>query len=213
MALYNWVSTPKWTGRQEVWSWVAGLHVSHDRALYCSKTNLKTSDVVLESRECGTRWEFLVGRSLSVCATEMWWCSEAFRKRGHWFWAWGHDDQNHWGRFSALAVDTKYPRARGCCFSSSGASLERRHSPWLRLCWKWEPTPIPEGEPGEGTGEELGEEWRFPVINMPISLSISSGNGRSTNMSSLFLLIVLRSSWKPFNLSVSLSYTHTQWCR
>lgn len=52
-----------------------------------------------------------------------------------------------------------------------------------RLCWKWEPTPIP-GEPGEGTGEELGEEWRFPVINMPISLSISSGNGRSTNMSS-----------------------------
>lgn len=56
-----------------------------------------------------------------------------FRKRGHWFWAWGHDDQNHWGRFSALAVDTKYPRARGCCFSSSGASLERRRSPWL---WK-----------------------------------------------------------------------------
>lgn len=40
MALYNWVSTTKWTGRQEVRSWVAGLHVSHDRALYCSKTNL-----------------------------------------------------------------------------------------------------------------------------------------------------------------------------
>lgn len=56
-----------------------------------------------------------------------------FRKRGHWFWAWGQEDQNHWGRFSALAVDTKYPRARGCCFSSSGASLERRRSPWL---WK-----------------------------------------------------------------------------
>lgn len=53
-----------------------------------------------------------------------------------------------------------------------------------RLCWKWEPTPIPEGEPGEGTGDELGEEWRFPVIKMPMSLSISSGNGRSTNISS-----------------------------
>lgn len=80
MALYNWVSTTKWTGRQEVRSWVAGLHVSQDRALYCSKTNLKTSDVVLESRGCGTRCEFLAGRSSSVCATEMWWCSEAWQK-------------------------------------------------------------------------------------------------------------------------------------
>lgn len=41
---------------------------------------LKTSDVVLESRGCGTRWEFLAGRSSSVCATEMWWCSEAWWK-------------------------------------------------------------------------------------------------------------------------------------
>lgn len=55
MALYNCVSTTKWTGRQEVRSWVAGLHVSQDRALYCSSTNLRTSDVVLESRGCGAR--------------------------------------------------------------------------------------------------------------------------------------------------------------
>lgn len=41
---------------------------------------LKTSDVVLESRGCGTRCEFLAGRSSSVCATEMWWCSEAWQK-------------------------------------------------------------------------------------------------------------------------------------
>lgn len=40
MALYSCVSTTKWTGRQEVRSWVAGLHVSQDRALYCSSTNL-----------------------------------------------------------------------------------------------------------------------------------------------------------------------------
>lgn len=59
-----------------------------------------------------------------------------FRKRGHWFCAWGQDDQNHCGRFSALAVDTKYPRASGCCFSSSGASLERRRSPWIWKNWK-----------------------------------------------------------------------------
>lgn len=39
--------------------------------------HLKTSDVVLESRGCGARWVFLAGRSSSVCATEMWWWSEA----------------------------------------------------------------------------------------------------------------------------------------
>lgn len=38
---------------------------------------LKTSDVVLESRGWGTRWEFLAGSSSSVCAMEMWWCNEA----------------------------------------------------------------------------------------------------------------------------------------
>lgn len=38
--LYIWVSTTKWTGRQERRSWVAGSHVSHERALYCSRTNL-----------------------------------------------------------------------------------------------------------------------------------------------------------------------------
>ena len=41
MALYNCVSTTKWTGRQELRSWVAGLQVSQDSALYCSKTNLR----------------------------------------------------------------------------------------------------------------------------------------------------------------------------
>lgn len=40
MKLYIWVSTTKWTGRQERRSWVAGSHVSQERALYCSKTNL-----------------------------------------------------------------------------------------------------------------------------------------------------------------------------
>lgn len=38
--LYIWVSTTKWTGRQERRSWVAGSHVSQERALYCSRTNL-----------------------------------------------------------------------------------------------------------------------------------------------------------------------------
>lgn len=40
MKLYIWVSTTKWTGRQERRSWVAGSHVSQERALYCSRTNL-----------------------------------------------------------------------------------------------------------------------------------------------------------------------------
>lgn len=44
MALYSCVSTTKWTGRQELRSWVAGLHVSHDSALYCSRTNLQDSE-------------------------------------------------------------------------------------------------------------------------------------------------------------------------
>lgn len=60
-------------------------------------------------------------------------------------------------------------------------------SPWLTLvCWKCDPIPIPDGEPGEGTGEVLGEGWRFPVISImswPMSFSSSSGKGRS-NMSS-----------------------------
>ena len=81
------------------------------------------------------------------------------------------------------------PLRRALCAVSmageEGAFPEQPPSSILtRLCWKWEPTPIPEGEPGEGTGEELGEEWRFPVMRMPMSLSMSSGNGRSTNMSS-----------------------------
>lgn len=42
---------------------------------------------------------------------------------------------------------------------------------------------MPDGDPGEGTGEEFGEEWRFPVIKILMSLSMSSGNGRS-NISS-----------------------------
>lgn len=42
-------------------------------------THLRTSDVVLESRGCGTHWEVRVGRSSSVCATEMWWCNDACR--------------------------------------------------------------------------------------------------------------------------------------
>lgn len=42
---------------------------------------------------------------------------------------------------------------------------------------------MPDGDPGEGTGEEFGEEWRFPVIRILMSLSMSSGNGRS-NISS-----------------------------
>lgn len=58
---------------------------------------------------------------------------------------------------------------------------------WLTLvCWKCDPIPIPDGEPGEGTGEVLGEGWRFPVISImswPMSFSSSSGKGRS-NMSS-----------------------------
>lgn len=55
------------------------------------------------------------------------------------------------------------------------------------VCWKCDPIPIPEGEPGEGTGEVLGEGWRFPVISImswPMSFSSSSGKGRS-NMSSV----------------------------
>lgn len=40
MKLYICVSTTKWTGRQERRSWVAGSHVSQERALYCSRTNL-----------------------------------------------------------------------------------------------------------------------------------------------------------------------------
>lgn len=59
--------------------------------------------------------------------------------------------------------------------------------PWLTLvCWKCDPIPIPDGEPGDGTGEVLGEGWRFPVISImswPMSFSSSSGKGRS-NMSS-----------------------------
>lgn len=54
------------------------------------------------------------------------------------------------------------------------------------VCWKCDPIPIPDGEPGEGTGEVFGEGWRFPVISImswPMSFSSSSGKGRS-NMSS-----------------------------
>lgn len=53
-------------------------------------------------------------------------------------------------------------------------------------CWKCDPIPIPDGEPGEGTGEVLGEGCRFPVMSImswPMSFSSSSGKGRS-NMSS-----------------------------
>lgn len=58
--------------------------------------------------------------------------------------------------------------------------------PLTLVCWKCDPIPIPDGEPGEGTGEVFGEEWRFPVISImswPMSFSSSSGKGRS-NMSS-----------------------------
>lgn len=54
------------------------------------------------------------------------------------------------------------------------------------VCWKCEPMPIPDGEPGEGTGEVLGDGWRLPVMSImswPMSFSSSSGKGRS-NMSS-----------------------------
>lgn len=40
MALYIWTSTAKWTGKQDWRSCVAGVHVSQERALYCSNTNL-----------------------------------------------------------------------------------------------------------------------------------------------------------------------------
>lgn len=44
-----------------------------------------------------------------------------------------------------------------------------------------------DGEPGEGTGEVFGDEWRFPVISImswPMSFSSSSGKGRSKGRSS-----------------------------
>lgn len=42
--LYIWLSTTKWTGRQDRRSWVAGSHVSQERALYCSSTNLSGAE-------------------------------------------------------------------------------------------------------------------------------------------------------------------------
>lgn len=40
MKLYIWLSTTKWMGRHDRRSCVAGSHVSQERALYCSSTNL-----------------------------------------------------------------------------------------------------------------------------------------------------------------------------
>lgn len=40
MKLYIWLSTTKWIGRHDRRSCVAGSHVSQERALYCSSTNL-----------------------------------------------------------------------------------------------------------------------------------------------------------------------------
>lgn len=45
-----------------------------------------------------------------------------------------------------------------------------------------------DGDPGDGTGEVFGEEWRFPVISImswPMSFSSSSGKGRSKGRSSV----------------------------
>lgn len=100
---YICVSTTKWTGRQERRSCVAGSHVSHERALYCSRTNLSTSEVWLESRG----WECLLCRSSSDWTEDTCRCKEALRKSGHWFLAWGQADQNHSGSGPVLAVETK----------------------------------------------------------------------------------------------------------
>lgn len=105
--LYIWVSTTKWTGRQERRSWVAGSHVSQERALYCSRTNLScrrqtdgrvdtsrsiyliiqalliwaaylsTSEVWLESRG----WECLLWRSSSDWTEDTCRCREAWGKK------------------------------------------------------------------------------------------------------------------------------------
>lgn len=47
MPLYICVRTVKWIGRQERRSWAAGLQVSQERALYCSRTNLKENNTNL----------------------------------------------------------------------------------------------------------------------------------------------------------------------
>lgn len=101
--LYNWFSTTKWTGRHERLSWVAGSQVSQERALYCSKTNLRTSEVWFESSGC----ECLLCNNSSDCTEGTWRCREALRNSGHWFCAWGHADQNQSGNGPALAVETK----------------------------------------------------------------------------------------------------------
>lgn len=68
-----------------------------------------------------------------------------------------------------------------------GVFLSATH-PWHTLaCWKCEPIPIMDGDPGDGTGEVFGDEWRFPVISImswPMSFSSSSGKGRSKGRSS-----------------------------
>lgn len=47
MALYIWTRTARWTGRQDWRSCVAGVHVNHERALYCSNTNLNAEMLYL----------------------------------------------------------------------------------------------------------------------------------------------------------------------
>lgn len=105
MPLYICVRTVKWIGRQERRSWAAGLQVSQERALYCSRTNLSTSEVVLESSGW-TLEDVLPDTRSSVWAMDMWWCRDALRKSGHWCCACGQDAQNQCGRLSAGAVDT-----------------------------------------------------------------------------------------------------------
>ena len=103
--------TNKWTGRQLLRSPVAGSNVNQDKALYLSRTCLKTSQVVVESNgwlgllcplgslaDVGV-WMRSAGAlspSLGslVCADGTWICNAALKNDGHAFSYLGALDQN-----------------------------------------------------------------------------------------------------------------------
>lgn len=73
MKLYIWLSTTKWTGRQERRSWVAGSHVSQERALYCSRTNLWREDGAVSALGIElVSLDSLLGRRAYLSTSEVW---------------------------------------------------------------------------------------------------------------------------------------------
>lgn len=91
MALYIWTSMARWTGRQDWRSWVAGVHVSQERALYCSSTNLWVENIHSFIEALGENcW-----RGKNVTA--------AFSMRSPQFWT----HSSHWQKYANICIIIK----------------------------------------------------------------------------------------------------------